>query len=133
VWLSFAGADGHYVVDVAGPAAVVMLGAGIAFPPMIGAATAGVAPEMHGLASGILNTAWMIGGALGLAVLATVAAARTADVAGEAASHAAALVSGFRVAYLVAAGGVLAAGLVAWLLPAPERVREPEARVAVKV
>jgi EmrB/QacA subfamily drug resistance transporter len=135
VWLSFAGAEGHYVVDVAAPGALVMLGAGIAFPPIIGAATAGVAPEMHGLASGILNTTRMVGGALGLAALATVAASQTADVAGGAAPDAAALVAGFQAAYLVAAVAVAVAGLVAWLLPAPARTREPEPerRVAVEV
>jgi EmrB/QacA subfamily drug resistance transporter len=136
-WLSRAGADGHYVVDVAVPGAIVMLGAGIAFPPMVGAATAGVPPAMHGLASGILNTSRMVGGALGLAVLATAAASRTADVAGPGPVDAAAQVSGYTVAYLIAAGTMVLAASLAWALPAPRRARaaqeEAEAQPSVAV
>jgi EmrB/QacA subfamily drug resistance transporter len=134
-WLSRAGADGHYVVNVAAPGAIVMLGAGIAFPPMVGAATAGVPPAMHGLASGILNTSRMVGGALGLAVLATAAASRTATVAGTGPIDATAQVSGYTTAYLIAAGTMVLAASLAWALPGPRRVRaaeqEPEPRVAV--
>jgi EmrB/QacA subfamily drug resistance transporter len=123
VWLSFAGAAGSYVVDIALPGALVMLGAGIAFPPVIAAATAGVAPPLHGLASGILNTTRMVGGALGLAILATIAASRTAGEPGPAA-----LVAGFQAAYLVAAGTLALAAALAWLLPA--RGREASTPVA---
>jgi EmrB/QacA subfamily drug resistance transporter len=119
LWQSDAGTG--YVLGVALPGVLVMFGAGIAFPPMIGAATAGVGPEVHGLASGVLNTTRMVGGALGLAVLATVAASRTAHVAGGAAPDADALVAGFQAAYIVAAGTLLAAAALAWLLPAPRR------------
>jgi EmrB/QacA subfamily drug resistance transporter len=123
--LSLTDASSGYVTGVALPGALVMFGAGIAFPPIIGAATAGVTRDVHGLASGILNTARMVGGALGLAVLATVAASRTAEVAGSAPADAGALVAGFHAAYLVAAGTmVLSAGL-AWLLPGTRRVRAP--------
>jgi EmrB/QacA subfamily drug resistance transporter len=130
--LSLTDASSGYVTGVALPGALVMFGAGIAFPPIIGAATAGVTREVHGLASGILNTARMVGGALGLAVLATVAASRSADVAGGGTPDAGALVAGFHVAYLVAAGTmVLSAGL-AWLLPATRRVRAPSGVAAVE-
>jgi hypothetical protein len=71
-----------------------------------------------------VNTARMVGGALGLAVLATVAAAKTAD-AGGAAAGADALVTGFHAAYLVAAGTMVAAAALAWLLPAPHRATAP--------
>jgi predicted MFS family arabinose efflux permease len=120
LWTS--GADSGYVLGVAVPGVLVMFGAGIAFPPIIGAATAGVAPQLNGLASGVLNTARMVGGALGLAVLATVAASRTADAAAGGPPGAEALVSGFQVAYLVAAGTMVLAAALAWLLPAPGRV-----------
>jgi EmrB/QacA subfamily drug resistance transporter len=123
--LSLADEGSGYLTGVAVPGVLVMFGAGIAFPPIIGAATAGVTPDVHGLASGILNTARMVGGALGLAVLATVAASRTADVAAGAAPDAAALVAGFRVAYLVAAGAMVVSAGLAWLLPGTRRVRAP--------
>jgi len=72
----------------------------------------------------------MVGGALGLAVLATAAASRTADVAGGAPPGADALVAGFHVAYLTAAGTmVLSAGL-AWLLPRPRRAEAPSGAMA---
>ena len=121
--LHAADADSGYLLGVALPGVLVMFGAGIAFPPMIGAATAGVGPELHGLASGVLNTSRMVGGALGLAVLATIAASRTADVAGAAPPDAHALVAGFQLAYLVAAGTMVLSAALAWLLPAPHRAR----------
>ncbi len=83
VLLWSADAASGYLLGVALPGVLVMLGAGIAFPPIIGAATAGVAPELNGLASGVVNTTRMVGGALGLAVLATVAASRSADPRGQ--------------------------------------------------
>ncbi|WP_205696608.1 DHA2 family efflux MFS transporter permease subunit [Conexibacter sp. SYSU D00693] len=119
--LARAEADGSYVTDVALPGALVMLGAGISFPPIIGAATAGVGPEVHGLASGILNTARMVGGGLGLAILATVATSTTRDAADGAPPDPAALVAGFDDAYLVAAATIAVAALLSWLLPPPDR------------
>ena len=68
LWMADAGTG--YLLGVALPGVLVMFGAGVAFPPIIGAATAGVAPQQHGVASGVLNTTRMVGGALGLAVLA---------------------------------------------------------------
>jgi predicted MFS family arabinose efflux permease len=133
LWLSRAGADGHYVVDVALPGAIVMLGAGIAFPPMVGAATAGVPPALHGLASGILNTSRMVGGALGLAVLATAAAARTSDVAGADPIDSADLVSGYTLAYLIAAGTMILAAALALALPTPGRAPADERTTSVAV
>ena len=125
-------ASSGYLAGVALPGALVMFGAGIAFPPIIGAATAGVTRDVHGLASGILNTARMVGGALGLAVLATVAASRTADAAGGGPVDADALVAGFHVAYLVAAGTMVVSAGLAWLLPGTRRVRAPGGVAAVE-
>jgi EmrB/QacA subfamily drug resistance transporter len=119
-------AETGYVMGVAIPGVLVMFGAGVAFPPIIGAATAGVGPRQHGVASGVLNTTRMVGGALGLAVLATVAASRTSDVAGGAPADADALVAGFQVAYLIAAAMMVLAAALAWLLPATRR--EPARR-----
>ena len=71
--------DGNYIVDVLPSMLLIGLGAGIAFNPMLLAAMADVRPEQAGLASGMVNTSFMLGGALGLAVLASVAAARTSE------------------------------------------------------
>jgi len=119
LWMS--DADTGYVMGVAIPGVLVMFGAGVAFPPIIGAATAGVGPRQHGVASGVLNTTRMVGGALGLAVLATVAASRTSHVADGGPVDADALVAGFQGAYLVAAGAMLLAAALAWLLPPRRR------------
>jgi MFS family permease len=85
------------------------IGAGIAFNPVLLAAMSDVAPEESGLASGIVNTAFMMGGALGLAVLASIAAARTDSLRPD---HGplAALLGGYHVAFLV---GALFAGAAA--------------------
>jgi EmrB/QacA subfamily drug resistance transporter len=127
VLLSLADASSGYLAGAALPGVLVMVGAGVAFPPILSAATAGVAPGSQGIASGVLNTTRMVGGALGLAALAAVAASRTSQVAADAPADSGALVAGFQLAYLLAAGTmVLAAGL-AWLLPGTGRMatREP--------
>ncbi|RBL84844.1 MFS transporter, partial [Streptomyces cavourensis] len=69
--------DGSFVADVLPGMLLLGLGAGIAFNPMLLAAMSDVEPSQSGLASGVVNTAFMMGGALGLAVLASLAAART--------------------------------------------------------
>ncbi|WP_429927247.1 MFS transporter [Achromobacter xylosoxidans] len=88
--------DGHFAADVLPGMLLLGLGAGIAFNPMLLAAMSDVEPSQSGLASGVVNTAFMMGGALGLAVLASLAAARTAALAG-----------GYRATFL--AGAVIAA------------------------
>jgi hypothetical protein len=69
----------------------------------------------------VVNTTRMVGGALGLAVLATVAASRSAEVAGTGPVNAGALVEGFQTGYLVAAGTMVLAAALAWLLPTTRR------------
>ncbi|MCZ8405382.1 MFS transporter, partial [Achromobacter xylosoxidans] len=78
--------DGHFAADVLPGMLLLGLGAGIAFNPMLLAAMSDVEPSQSGLASGVVNTAFMMGGALGLAVLASRAAARTAALAGAGAA-----------------------------------------------
>jgi MFS family permease len=95
---------GHFVVDVLPSMVLLGIGAGIAFNPVLMAAMGDVAPEDSGLASGLVNTSFMMGGALGLAGLASLAAAQTA---GHATADAAALLDGYHAAFL--AGAALAA------------------------
>lgn len=99
--------DGGFTADVLPGMLLLGLGAGIAFNPMLLAAMSDVEPSQSGLASGVVNTAFMMGGALGLAVLASLAAARTAALAGAGAAPVAALAGGYRVTFL--AGAVIAA------------------------
>jgi EmrB/QacA subfamily drug resistance transporter len=113
--LLFAGVpvDGRYVNDILLASLLVAIGIGLSFVPATIAAVAGVAPGEAGLASGLVNTARMFGGALGLAVLAAIATGQTNSGAHAGASAHAALVSGFQAAFLVAAGFAVAGGLVA--------------------
>jgi EmrB/QacA subfamily drug resistance transporter len=108
---------GSFALDVLPSMILLGFGAGIAFNPMLLAAMSDVAPEEAGLASGLVNTAFMMGGALGLAVLASLAASRTNSLTGSGHSHLTALVGGYHAAFLVgAAFAVAAAGLGGALL-----------------
>ena len=78
-------------------------GAGIAFNPVLLAAMSDVKPEESGIASGIVNTSFMMGGALGLAILASLAAFRTASLAVAGIEHTTALLSGYHAAFLAGA------------------------------
>lgn len=102
-WFARAPLDGHFVVDVLPGMVLLGIGAGIAFNPMLLGAMSDVAPQESGLASGMLNTAFMMGGALGLAVLASFAAMRTQALADGGASAAAALNGGYRLAFVLGA------------------------------
>ena len=96
--------DGGYIVDVLPGMILLGFGAGIAFNPVLFAAMSEVKPEESGLASGIVNTSFMMGGALGLAVLASIAASRTvASRVGAAIRAASALTGGYHVAFVVGA------------------------------
>ena len=95
---------------------VLGLGAGIALNPMLLVAMSDVEPEDSGLASGIVNTSFMMGGGLGLAVLASVAAARTKALTDSGAAAAAALLGGYHVAFVVGAIFAAGAGVIGGLL-----------------
>ena len=92
---------GHFLVDILPGMLLIGLGAGIAFNPVLLAAMSDVGPEESGLASGVVNTAFMMGGALGLAVLASVAASRTSTLTDSGEGHLAALTGGYHLAFLV--------------------------------
>jgi hypothetical protein len=109
--------DGTFLADVLPGMTLLGLGAGIALNPMLMSAMNDVAPGDSGLASGVVNTAFMMGGALGLAVLASVAAARTEALQGAGAVQAAALTGGYQLAFAMGALCALAAaGLGAWFM-----------------
>jgi EmrB/QacA subfamily drug resistance transporter len=108
--------DGHFALDVLPGMILLGFGAGIAFNPLLLAAMSDVKPEESGLASGVVNTAFMMGGALGLAVLASLAAARTGALLGGGAPARAALNGGYHVAFMVGAVFAAAAGVLGGLL-----------------
>lgn len=128
LWMSGMDADGSYVHDILGPIIVVSLGLGLAFPPSTWAATTGVAPAEAGLASGLINSNRQIGGALGLAVLATVAAHRT-DALEAAEPPLAALADGYGLAVLVGAVIALGAAVAAAFIPSSRPSATPVATV----
>ena len=117
-------------MDVLPGMVLLGLGAGIAFNPVLFAAMSEVRPEESGLASGIVNTAFMMGGALGLAVLASVAASRTSHLEASGRSTVDALTGGYHTAFVVGAVFALAAAAIGGALfrtrtaaahaPAPE-------------
>jgi EmrB/QacA subfamily drug resistance transporter len=118
--------DGSFGLDVLPSMILLGLGAGMAFNPVLLAAMNDVSPNEAGLASGIVNTSFMMGGALGLAVLASLAASRTDTLLSSGESEIAALTGGYHLAFLVGAIFALsAAALGAGLLRAGAPVAQP--------
>jgi EmrB/QacA subfamily drug resistance transporter len=101
---------GTFTLDVLPPMLLLGFGAGIAFNPVLMAAMNEVAPRDSGLASGVVNTSFMMGGALGLAVLASMAGSRTGLLLAQGGEHLAALNAGYHRAFLA---GALCAALAA--------------------
>ncbi len=95
--------DGSFVVDVLPSMVLLGIGAGMAFNPVLMAAMNDVEPSESGLASGVVNTSFMMGGALGLAVLASVAASRTDTLRGSGESTLEATLGGYHLAFLIGA------------------------------
>jgi predicted MFS family arabinose efflux permease len=120
--LSRAPVDGTYVADVLPGILVMSAGLGLTFVPLTLIATTGLADDDAGLASGIFNSSQQIGGALGLAILSTVAASQTTDALESAganpsqADQASALVEGFQAAFAIGAGLMLLGVIIAALL-----------------
>jgi EmrB/QacA subfamily drug resistance transporter len=101
--------DGDYLTDVLPSMVLLGFGAGMAFNPMLLAAMNDVGPTEAGLASGVVNTAFMMGGALGLAILTSIAASRTDSLRGSGDAPLDALVGGYHLAFLVGAIFAIAA------------------------
>jgi EmrB/QacA subfamily drug resistance transporter len=118
--------QGSFFFDILPGMILLGIGAGIAFNPVLLAAMNDVSPEESGIASGIVNTAVIMGGALGLAILASIAAARTMTVLAHGAPQLMALASGYHIAFLAGALIAALASLVsATLLRDPVPNREP--------
>jgi EmrB/QacA subfamily drug resistance transporter len=124
--------DGNFVVDVLPSMILLGFGAGMAFNPVLLAAMSDVAPEESGLASGVVNTSFMMGGALGLAVLASLADSRTASLRASGNGPLDALTGGYHLAFFVgalfaAAAATIGATLLREGQPAPAHAHvDPE-------
>src|SRR5919201_6227368 len=119
--------DGNFFADVLPGMLVLGIGGGITFNPIPLAAISGVAPTEAGLASGPLKTSFMMGGALGLAILASLAASRTSSLTSSGHGPLAALNGGYHLAFVVGAGfAILAAVVAAALIRAEVPAHAPE-------
>jgi len=121
--------DGSYLTDMLAPLLLIGVGIGISFPSLMMLAMSGATPSDAGLASGVVNTSAQVGGAIGLAVLATLAAGRTDSLLDDGAAGGVALNSGFHLAYLVGAGLVGVALLIAIFVLRSEPMPDPAAMV----
>jgi EmrB/QacA subfamily drug resistance transporter len=119
---TLAGPDGGYFVHVLPVILLIGLGVAVCFPALMTLAMSGATPEDAGLASGLINTTAQVGGALGLALLATVSQSRTDNLIAEGKDLATGLTSGYHVAFWIGAGlVVLAIGVAATVLqPVPK-------------
>jgi EmrB/QacA subfamily drug resistance transporter len=118
--------DGTYVTDVMPPMILFGIGAGLGFPSLMTLAMSSATPSDAGLASGLINTTTQVAGAIGLAVLATLATDRTNGLLDGGASKAAALNGGYHLAYLIGAALIGVALVVAvGLLRSPAAAHAP--------
>jgi EmrB/QacA subfamily drug resistance transporter len=127
--------EANYIVDLLPPMVLMGLGAGLGFPSLMTLAMSGATPQDSGLASGLVNTSVQVGGAIGLAVLATLSTDRTERLVADGESLANALNSGYHLAYLVGAALVgvgIVVALWAFREEAPEAAAElpPSAEAA---
>ena len=123
--------DGSFVVHVLPSMILLGIGAGIAFNPVLLAAMGDVEPHESGLASGVVNTAFMMGGALGLAVLVAVSDSRRATLLAEGLDPVAALNGGLHVAFAVGAVAAFGAALIGGALLRPKPMDMSEGAPAV--
>ena len=118
--------DASYVVDILPTMVLIGAGAGLTFPALMTIAMSGATPSDAGLASGLVNTTVQVGGAIGLAVLATLSTTHTEHLAADAVSTASALTQGYRLAFAIAAVLVVAAiGVALTVLKAAPPTQQP--------
>ncbi|MER6201353.1 MFS transporter [Streptomyces sp. NPDC001586] len=122
LWLSRIRADGSYLVDILGPSILIGLGLSIALVQLTALAVDGVPREDAGLAGGLVNTTRQVGGAIGLAALATLAGSVTAHAA-TLQPHLEALTAGYRTAFAVSAAVLAATAFLALFLTRPPGTR----------
>ena len=124
-WFNQISPDGSYLADVLGPSVLAGIGLGLSFVPVTIAAMSGTIPEEAGLASGLINTSQQIGGALGLAILASIANSSTNDAFSSGVTEkTVALTQGFSDAFLVGACFALAGAILAAVLISSKDSRE---------
>jgi MFS family permease len=136
VWFAQLPVRGSYLADLLGPSLSIALGLGFAFVPITILAETGVQDREYGLASGLLNTSQQVGGALGLAVLTTIATSRTNHLIASHHTLGESLTLGFRLGFLGAAAfvllGIIAAATIGTRQgrrsqrPQPARHAEPQ-------
>ena len=122
--------DGTYVVDVLPTMLLLGVGAGLSFPSLMTLAMSGATQSDSGLSSGLVNTSLQVGGALGLAVLATLSSTRSENLLADGQGRAEALTGGYHLAFIVAAGLVTVAVIVATTVLQPNAAVEEEAEEA---
>jgi EmrB/QacA subfamily drug resistance transporter len=123
--------DGNYFVDVLPGMLIMGVAGGITFNPILLAAMGDCGPEEAGLASGIVNTSFMMGGALGLAILAAAAAARTDSLVASGEPRLDALIGGYHLAFLLGALFAGAAALLVATLLKPKPMQAPHGAEAM--
>ncbi len=118
--------EGDYLTDLLPPFLLIGIGVGTSFPAIMTLAMSGATPEDAGLASGLVNTSMQVGGAVGLALLATLSTERTQSLLDSGESQAQALTSGYHVAYLIGAGlAAIAVAIAVFVLRAPSPQEMP--------
>ena len=125
IWFGQISVGGGFLTDILGPSLLAAIGLGLAFVTSTIAAVSGVDEHEAGLASGLINTSQQVGGALGLAILASIATSVTTDAGG---SQAHALTEGFQAAFLGGAGFAII-GLIATLV----LIRSEDSRAHVQL
>ncbi len=129
-WMVHAPVGASYVVDLLPAMILLGIGAGLCFPASMTLAMSGAIPSEAGLASGLVNTTVQVGGALGLAVLATLSSTRTAHLVASGTHHAQALTGGYHLAWIVSAGIAVVALAIATPLLQTVRLGEHDAPAA---
>jgi EmrB/QacA subfamily drug resistance transporter len=124
--------DGSYMTDVLPSMVLLGIGAGIAFNPVLLAAMGDVEPHEAGLASGVVNTSFMMGGALGLAVLVAVSDSRTESLAASGSNAVESLHGGLQVAFAVGAVFAALAAVIGGVFLRPQPMEMPDTEPVVE-
>jgi EmrB/QacA subfamily drug resistance transporter len=124
------GAD--YLTDILPVMVLLGIGAGLSFPSLMTLAMSGATRSDSGLASGLVNTSLQVGGALGLAVIATLASTHTENLLGDGESRLDALTGGYHLAFVIGAGLLFVAIALAFTVLQPEGIVEEEAEEQVE-